>query len=144
MKPRTAIDCPPSLPSPAPVHARIRAVGHGLAIAAVLALGLAGCLATGDTAPMPIDQRVVVEGRVASVDLSPMAYDGNALVVVDGTRHGAVTVHLPARRNLCKAQGFDLLPELKAGDRVHVEGLATGPAAISVCLDADDTLRRIE
>lgn len=110
-----------------------------------LLLGLSGCAATGSVVgPMALDQRVVIEGEVASVDLSPMAYDGDALVVVTSAAHGAVTVHLPARRNLCKAQGFDLLTELKPGDRVRVEGAVTGAADVTLCQDAADRLQRIE
>ena len=118
--------------------------GYNIAIAGVL-FGMAGCAATGSAAgPIVVDQRVVVEGEVASVDLSPMAYDGDALVVVTSATQGAITVHLPARRNLCKAQGLDLMDELKAGDRVRVEGLATGSAEIRLCQDAADRLQRIE
>lgn len=118
---------------------------HAMAMAAALLVGMAGCATTDKTGrPLVADQRAVVQGQVASVDLSPMAYDGDALVMVSGTAHGAVTVHLPARRHLCKAQGLDLLEELKPGDRVRVEGLATGPGDIRLCLDATDRLQRIE
>ncbi len=130
---------------------RVRLQGRSLpaasaiAAAAAFLLGMAGCAATGSAAgPMMVDQRVVVEGQVASVDLSPMAYDGDALVVVTSTTQGDITVHLPARRNLCKAQGLDLMDELKPGDRVRVEGLATGPGEIRLCQDAADRLQRVE
>jgi hypothetical protein len=118
---------------------------HSLAIAAGLLLVVSGCAATGGATPaLVMDQRVVIDGEVASVDLTPMAYDGDALVVVTSAAHGTVTVHLPARRNLCKAQGFDLLPELKPGDRVRVEGPVTGAADVTLCQDAADRLQRIE
>ena len=118
-------------------------------IAAALLAALAGCAtdgaATGNTPrPLAIDQRVIVEGAVAGVDASPMAYDGNALVTVATTAHGVVTVHLPARRNLCRARGFELLEVLRPGDRVRVEGLATSADEISVCRHAADRLQRID
>ena len=114
-------------------------------MATALLTGMSGCAATGNAAgPMAVDQRVVVEGAVASVDLSPMAYDGDALVVVTSATQGAVTVHLPARRNLCKAQGLDLMDELKPGDRVRVEGVAIGAGEIRLCQDVADRLQRID
>lgn len=128
---------------PAVPGSRRRPRLSGLVLAAGLA-SLAGCVAGGGAGPLVADQRVVVEGAVAGVDTSPMAYDGNALVRVTTTAHGTVTVHLPARRNLCQAQGFELLEELRPGDRVRVEGLATGPGDISVCQSAADRLQRIE
>ena len=119
-----------------------------VAVVAALLAGSAGCATDGAAnarpRPLAIDQRAFVEGEVASVDTSPMAYDGNALVVVATTAHGVVTVHLPARRNLCRAQGFELLEVLRPGDRVRVEGLATAAGDISVCQDAADRLQRID
>jgi len=118
---------------------------YAIATAAAYLLGMAGCAATGSAAgPMVVDQRAVVEGEVASVDLSPMAYDGDALIVVRSATQGDITVHLPARRNLCKAQGLDLMDELKPGERVRVEGVATGSGEIRLCQDAADRLQRIE
>lgn len=149
MKQRTAMESAPTrvLP-PSPLdrkRGRYLPTRVAIALTAGLLLGLAGCAATGSAArPLAADQRVVVEGQVVSVDTSPMAYDGDALVMVTGTAHGAVTVHLPARRHLCKAQGLELLEELKPGERIRVEGVATGPADIRLCQDAADRLQRID
>lgn len=122
-----------------------------IVLTALLLGGLAGCAtgtsgdATGSSArALVIDQPVVIEGVVSRVDTSPMAYDGNALVVVSTDAHGTVTVHLPARRNLCKAQGMDLLDTLQAGDRLRVDGTATGPGEVSVCLEASHRLQRAD
>lgn len=94
--------------------------------------------------PLTSDRQVVVEGRVVSIDASPMAYDGDAMVVLDSVSHGPLTVHLPARTNLCRAQGLGLLGELRGGDRLQVEGLATGPADITVCQEPSHRLQRID
>jgi hypothetical protein len=108
-------------------------------------LGMAGCVASGVAVrPLSINERITLEGRVATVDLSPMAYDGDALVVVTDAAHGPVTVHLPARRNLCKAQGLDLIDELRPGDRVRVEGVATGASDVRLCQDSADRLQRLD
>ena len=124
---------------------RYRSRGYAIAMGAGLLFGIVGCTTTGGAASLlDVDQRVVIEGQVASIDQTPMAYDGDALLVVTSAARGAVTVHLPARRNLCKAQGLDLLDALKVGDRVRVEGVATGTGDVRVCQDAADRLQRID
>lgn len=148
---------PPAI-SPAPIHAATpvpashgqdaRRVIHSCSVAMACVLltgiaGIAGCAARSGIRPLITDRPVVLDGRVASVDKTPMAYDGDALVVVTTKAHGAVTVHLAARRNLCQAQGLDLLEVLKPGDRLQVEGTATGPADISVCQGASHRLTRL-
>lgn len=132
-----------------PTPAVVRPVPHGasirLAPPAALLMLLLGCAAPGSALqPLATDRQVVLEGRVASVDTAPMAYDGDALVVLDSAAHGAVTVHIPARTNLCRAQGLELLPELRAGDRLRVEGLATGPGNVTVCQEPTHSLQRID
>lgn len=113
--------------------------------AVLMAFMLAACATPGGAAqPLAADGQVIVEGRVVSIDATPMAYDGDALVVLDSVLHGPLTVHLPARTNLCRAQGLDLLGELRVGDRLQVEGLATGPGDITVCQEASHRLRRID
>lgn len=124
---------------------RARARHACRAMPAALLVMLAACAAPGGTMqPLAADRQAVVEGRVVSVDASPMAYDGDALVVLDSVSHGQLTVHLPARTNLCRAQGLGLLGELRAGDRLQVEGLATGPADITVCQEPTHRLQRID
>lgn len=106
---------------------------------------LAACVAPGGMVqPLAVDRQAVVEGRVVSVDASPMAYDGDALVMLESVSNGAITVHLPARTNLCRAQGLGLLGELRVGDRLHVEGLVTGPGDITVCQEPSHRLQRID
>lgn len=94
--------------------------------------------------PLASDRQVVAEGRVMSVDASPMAYDGCALVVLDSASHGPLTVHLHAGANLCRAQDLGLLGELRIGDPLQVEGLATRPADITVCQEPPHRLQRID
>ena len=86
------------------------------------------------------EQPVAFEGRVASVDLSPWAYDGNGVVVVDTAAHGAVAVQFPARWNLCRATPPEALDALQPGARVRVVAMASGPAAAVVCADASHGL----
>lgn len=115
----------------------------------LLAASLGGCAsgarAEGETKTpaFAIDQEVVVEGRVASVDTTPWTYDGNAIVVVDSTSYGRVKAQLPARWNLCKAPGIGEAAQLKVGDRVRIAGTATDPDVISVCEQPGHRLERL-
>jgi len=112
---------------------------------------LSGCamrVADGSTpaTSMPafaIDQEVTLEGRVASVDTAPWAYDGSGILVVDSRAHGAVKVQLPARYNLCRATGIDTAASLKPGVRVRVIGTATDPDTLTVCEGAMHRIVRI-
>lgn len=125
-------------------RARI-ASAHRTAAGVALSILVVACAAPGGAArPLVAERQVIVEGRVMSVDASPMAYDGDALVVLHSVSHGPLTVHLPARTNLCRAQGLGLLGELRVGDQLQVEGMATGPADISVCQEPSHRLQRID
>lgn len=101
----------------------------------------AGCA----TAPAPATSANgarAVEGRIASIDTAPWAYDGNAVIVV-ATASGDVRVQLPARWNLCRAAPVDV-QSLQAGDRVRAVGADDGSGSITVCGDAAHGLRRID
>ena len=78
-----------------------------------LGLALAACASTppASSALRP-GAEASIDGTIARVDTAPWAYDGNAHVVVDTAAHGAVTLSLPARWNLCKASGGDAIAAL--------------------------------
>lgn len=135
-----------------PLIARLASNTHVALGSTVLAVALlSGCAtASGNGASTPasspafaIDQEVTFDGRVASIDTAPWAYDGNAIVVVDSAVHGAVKVQLPARYNLCRGRGIDTAASLKPGDRVRVAGTATDPDTLTVCEGAAHRIERI-
>ncbi|WP_133478894.1 hypothetical protein [Cognatilysobacter segetis] len=112
------------------------------ALACVLALGLlGGCAVTPAGGGFTAGQQVAFDGRVASVDTAPWAYDGNAVVVVRSDAGRDIRVQLPARWNLCKAPSVDA-QALKAGDRVHVVASAGEPDSVTVCERAEHRLVR--
>ena len=126
-------------------------------VAAMLAIS--ACAATPlPTAPLPtappaiaspgsalvVGQQATIEGEVVSVDTAPWAYDGHAAVTVVTTAHGPVTVQLPARWNLCKAQAPGDVQALKPGERVQAIGTVTAPDTLVVCEQPQHVLRRIE
>lgn len=116
----------------------------GVAVLTTLTL-LSGCAVPGPAVqPMSPQQQVVLEGRVSSVDTSPMAYDGDALLLLESDSRGTVTVHVPARTNLCRAQGLGLLGQLQPGDRLRAEGQASGPRDITVCEHPSHRLQRLD
>jgi hypothetical protein len=126
-------------------------------IAAMLAIS--ACAATPlPTAPLPtappaiaspgsalvVGQQATIEGQVVSVDTAPWAYDGNAVVSVSTSRAGTISVQLPARWNLCKAQSPGDVQALKPGERVQAIGTVTAPGTLVVCEQPQHVLRRIE
>ena len=104
---------------------------------------LGGCAAApvGDT--FATGQPVAFDGRVVSVDASPWAYDGNAVVVVRDAAGRDVSVQLPARWNLCKAAPVDL-QALGPGDRVQVSAEATDARTVVVCAETTHHLRKLD
>ena len=113
-------------------------------------LFLAALLAACSAPEAPADGRTAgttdraYTGRVVSVDRSPMAFDGDALVDVqpdDGSAR--IVVHVPARQNLCAAT-IDGLGEVAPGDRVEVRGDATRAGTVTPCERADHVFRVVE
>ncbi len=107
---------------------------------------LAACTGTAESPPADsagdtADRTVV--GRVVSVDLSPMAYDGNGVVEVqpDGGE-AVVAVQIPARQNLCRA-AIDPLDAVMPGDRVEVRG-APGDGTVTPCEGEGHVFRVVE
>lgn len=106
----------------------------------LLLLALLAACASGDTTGDP-DGLLI--GTVTSVDLSPMAYDGDAVLVID-VDGSPVEVRVPARINLCPAQDRIELAELSVGDRVEVRGSREADGAVRPCSEADHLLRKAE
>lgn len=115
------------------------------AIASALLATLSACATTvpATGAVLTTGEQASIEGRIASVDTAPWAYDGNAVVMVSTTTHGTVSVQLPARWNLCKAKPPEDLPSFKAGERVQAVGTVTAPGEMVVCEQATHRLQRI-
>jgi hypothetical protein len=104
---------------------------------------LAGCATTTEDSALSVGQEVTVEGNVVSVNTDPWAYDGNAVVTVS-TDAGNVSVQLPARWNLCKAQPLGDIQGLKPHDRVQVVGTVTAPGEMVVCAQPQHRLTKME
>lgn len=101
---------------------------------------LGACAGTGD----PLADGGTLRGRVVAVDLSPMAYDGNALVTVTPDGGGAdVVVTIPARQNLCAATIEDL-DAVAPGDGVEVRGTPGDEGTLTPCESADHVFRVVE
>ncbi len=83
---------------------RFRRSFHFMAIAVCLAV-IAGCATTPPaTNLLKAGQQATIEGRITAIDLTPWTFDGNAVVQIQSDLNGLVSVQLPARWNLCKAQ----------------------------------------
>lgn len=122
---------------------RMRALPVTRLFATLAALAaLSGCATTAKDRALS-GQEVAIEGKVASVNTDPWAYDGNAVVTVS-TDAGTVSVQLPARWNLCKAQPLDDIQGLKPNDRVQVVGTVTAPGEMVVCAQPQHRLTKME
>ena len=105
-----------------------------MAFVAALCIGsMTGCAATGG-ASLQAGSQIAIEGAIASIDTAPWAYDGNAVVQVDTSDRGRVTVQLPARWNLCKAPPVNM-EALAVGTRVRAVGTAGVEGEVVVCQD---------
>ena len=116
----------------------------GLALATLLLPTLSGCASLPATTSLVVGDQATIEGDVVSVNTDPWAYDGNAIITVSTATAGAVSVQLPARWNLCKAQPLDDVQALKSGDRVEAVGTVTAPGEIVVCELPQHRLRKVE
>lgn len=123
---------------------RLRALPVTRLFAAVAALiALAGCATTPADSVLSVGQEATIEGSVVSVDTDPWAYDGNAVVTVS-TGAGNVSVQLPARWNLCKAQPLGDVQALKPRDRVQAIGTVTASGEMVVCGQPEHRLSKLE
>lgn len=103
----------------------------------LLSVLLAGCTGSVQSAAP------TVAGEVVAVDLSPMAYDGNATLDVRTDAGSTVRVEVPARTNLCQAE-LGALGEIRPGDRVEVTGERSATGVVTPCADPTHSLRVVE
>ena len=124
-----------------------------VALSATMLVLSACAMAPSATAPpatapsataLVVGQQATIEGEVVSVDTAPWAYDGNAVLTVSTASAGTVSVQLPARWNLCKAQAPADVQALKPRDRVQATGTVTAPDTLVVCEQPQHALRRVE
>ena len=110
----------------------------------LLALLASGCTprpdASGGSADASGEDAVV--GTVTSVDLSPMAYDGDAIIEMVTDSGDTLDVHIAARMNLCEATGLSTVGSLQSGDRIEVVGERGEDGTLRPCSSAEHRLMR--
>jgi len=116
---------------------------HPIAASLALACVLSAC-ATSSQSTAPGTGETAFEGTIVSVDTSPWAYDGNAVIVVATRDAGTRQVQLPARWNLCKAEAPADVQSLAPDDRVHVAGAVDDSGAVVVCAQPGHHLRKAD
>ena len=122
---------------------RTASLAPSLVVAAAL-IALSACAVTPAGNALVAGQQATIEGEVVRVDTDPWAYDGNAVITVSTADAGTVSVQLPARWNLCKAQPLGDVRALKPRDRVQVVGTIAAPGELVVCEQPEHRLRKIE
>ena len=115
-----------------------------MALIACIAMTTAACttMASAGSA-LSAGSQATVDGTLASIDTKPWTYDGNAVVLLDTTAHGRVSVQLPARWNLCKAGQVDVA-SLVVGRRARAIGTVTEDGAVVVCERAEHRLGMVD
>ncbi|WP_345295383.1 hypothetical protein [Luteimonas vadosa] len=101
-------------------------------LVAMACLAGAGCAHPPSAAGLTVGSEATVDGTIASVDTQPWSYDGNAEILLDTATHGRVSVHLPARWNLCQAPPIDV-EALSVGRRAQAVGTVTAADVVVVC-----------
>ncbi len=105
---------------------------------------IAGCATTAPaTTMLKAGQQASIEGRITAIDLTPWTFDGNAVIQIASDVNGPVSVQLPARWNLCKAQPVNT-NKLAVGRRVRVLGTVGQAGEIGVCERADDQVQLLD
>ena len=122
----------------------VRLTAIATALAALSACANQPTTPTTGTSALAVGQQATLEGNVLSVDTAPWAYDGNAVITVITATAGTVSVQLPARWNLCKAQPLHDVQALQPRDRVQVVGTVTAPGELVVCEQPQHRLRKID
>ena len=115
---------------------------HAVLIAgACLAIAAAGCTTTPSATALLAGSQATIDGIIASIDTKPWTYDGNAVVLLDTSAHGRVSVQLPARWNLCKAGQVDVAA-MTAGRRARAIGTVAEDGSLVVCERAEHRLEQ--
>lgn len=122
---------------------RTTPLARSLTVAATL-IALSSCAVAPTRNSLMVGRQATIEGEVIRVDTDPWAYDGNAVITVSNAGAGTVSVQLPARWNLCKAQPLGDVQALKPGDRVQAIGTVTAPGEMVVCEQPQHRLRKLE
>lgn len=116
---------------------------RAVALSSLLVVAACSTAPSGSGA-LVVGEEASIEGSVLSVDTSPWAYDGNAVVTVATTSSGAVKVQLPARWNLCKAQPHEGVQDLTPRDRVRAVGTVGEGNSLVVCAQPAHLLRKLD
>lgn len=105
---------------------------------------IAGCASTVPaTKLLKAGEQASIEGRITAIDLTPWTFDGNAVIQVKSDGNGPVSVQLPARWNLCKAQPVNT-NVLAVGRRVRVVGTVGQAGEMGVCERAEHRLQLLD
>lgn len=87
-----------------------------------------------------VGEIATVTGTVLSVDISPMAYDGPAEIVLRSERHGSVTAYVQSCLGGCALDAVNQLAEVEAGETWQVTGELQKDGSLVLYSDVDHGL----
>lgn len=112
-----------------------------LATLIALTLALAGCTGLIVEPLGAVGQVVSVPGVVRSIDISPMAYDGPAEIVLDSELHGRVSVYVQSCFGGCALVAVEQLDHINPGETWQATGEIVERGELAIYTD---TLHSLE
>ncbi|QKT03007.1 hypothetical protein HUS23_03880 [Ectothiorhodospiraceae bacterium 2226] len=107
---------------------------------------LVGCMGSGGETSLDlltIGEDRELEGRVVAVAATPMFVDGDGEILLQAAAYGRVLIRIPAREQLCQAQGLGVFSSLASGDSVRLTGRVTRPKELTVCVEETHFLEKV-
>ncbi|MEM1043802.1 MAG: hypothetical protein AAGI91_14390 [Bacteroidota bacterium] len=89
---------------------------------------------------LPVGPDATVSGTVQAIDRTPTAVDSDAVITLR-TSAGDTEVYIPARIDMCEAEGLGLFAGLAEGERIEVRGRSLSRGGVRPCASDDHYLR---
>lgn len=106
----------------------------------VILLTLTACAGVFGQPLGEVGEVVSVAGIVRSVDVSPMAYDGPAEIMVDSQQHGRVSIYVQSCLGGCALMAVNQLDEIEPGEVWQATGEIVERGELAIYSDTHHSL----
>ncbi|MFP3855300.1 MAG: hypothetical protein ACLFWD_13510 [Anaerolineales bacterium] len=110
----------------------------------VVMFAIAGCGLVGAEPLGEAGQNATVVGEVRSVDLSPMAYDGPAEIVIQSEAYGEVKVLVSPCFGDCARQAVEQLEVIEAGQQWQATGEVQEDGRLGIFIEGEHFLQSVD